>query len=197
MYGQYKLIAITVQSLSGGQLFVTPWIAVCRASVSYTITQSLLSLMFIQLVMPSNHLTYCRPLLLWTSVFPSPRIFFNESVLHIRWPKYWSFSFSISPSNEYSGLISHRMDYLNSLQSKVSQESSPTPQLKSINPLALTLLYGPSSWQIDGATMETVRDLILGDLKITADCDCSHEIKRLLLLGRKTKEPLGESERGE
>ena len=186
MYGQYKLIAITVQSLSGGQLFVTPWIAVCQASVSYTITQSLLSLMFIQLVMPSNHLTYCRPLLLWTSVFPSPRIFFNESVLHIRWPNYWSFSFSISPSNEYSGLSSLRMDYLNSLQSKVSQESSPTPQLKSINPLALTLLYGPSSWQIDGATMETVRDLILGDLKITADCDCSHEIKRLLLLGRKT-----------
>ena len=144
MYGQYKLIAIIVQSLSGDQLFVTPWIAVCQASMSYTITQSLLSLMSIHLVMPSNHLIYCHPLLLWTLVFPSIRIFFNESVLRIRWPKYWSFSFSISPSNEYLGLISLRMDYLNCLQSKVSQESSPTPQLKSINPLGLTLLYGPT-----------------------------------------------------
>jgi len=144
MYGQYKLIAVIVQWLSGVQLIVTPWTALCQASLSYTISQSLLKLMSTQLVMSSNHLILCHPLLLWTSVFPSIRIFFNESVLHIRWPKYWSFSFSISPSNEYSGLISLRMDYLISLQSKVSQESSPTPQFKSIRPLALTPLYGPT-----------------------------------------------------
>ena len=144
MYGQYKLIAVIVQWLSGVQLIVTPWTALCQASLSYTISQSLLKLMSTQLVMSSNHLILCHPLLLWTSVFLSIRIFFNESVLCIRWPKYWSFSFSISPSNEYSGLISLRMDYLISLQSKFSQKSSPTPQFKSISPLALTLLYGPT-----------------------------------------------------
>ena len=144
MYGQYKLIAVIVQWLSGVQLIVTPWTALCQASLSYTISQSLLKLMSTQLVMSSNHLILYHPLLLWTSVFLSIRIFFNESVLCIRWPKYWSFSFSISPSNEYSGLISLRMDYLISLQSKVSQKSSPTPQFKSISPLALTLLYGPT-----------------------------------------------------
>ena len=144
MYGQYKLIAVIVQWLSGVQLIVTPWTALCQASLSYTISQSLLKLMSTQLVMSSNHLILYHPLLLWTSVFLSIRIFFNESVLCIRWPKYWSFSFSISPSNEYSGLISLRMDYLISLQSKFSQKSSPTPQFKSISPLALTLLYGPT-----------------------------------------------------
>ena len=86
-------------------LFTTPWTAVCQASLSITNSQSLLKFMSIQLVMPSNHLILCHPLLL-SSIFPSIRFFSNESVLHIRWPKYWSFSFSISPSNEYSGLIS-------------------------------------------------------------------------------------------
>ena len=95
----------------GVQLFVTPWTAACQASLSITNFQSLLKLMSIESVMPSSHLICCS-LLLLPSIFPSIRVFFNESVLHIRWPKYRSFSFSISPSNEYSGLISFRMDWL-------------------------------------------------------------------------------------
>ena len=101
--------------LSRVQLSVTPWTAAHQASLSITDFQSLLKLMSITLVMPSNHLILCRPLLLLPSVFPSIRVFSNESVLHIRWPKYWSFSFSISPSNEYSELISFRMDWLDLL----------------------------------------------------------------------------------
>ena len=92
------------------QLFVTPWTAAHQASLSITNSQSLLKLMSIKSVMPSNHLILCHPLLLLPSVFPSIRVFSKESVLCIRWPKYWSFSFSISPSNEYSGLISFRID---------------------------------------------------------------------------------------
>ena len=91
---------------------VTPWTAVCQASLSITNSWSLLKLLSIELVMPSNHLILCHPLLLPPSIFPSIRVFSNESVLCIRWPKYQSFSFSISPSNEYSGLISFRMDWL-------------------------------------------------------------------------------------
>ena len=101
----------SVQSLSRVQLFATPWTAAHQASLSITNSQSLLKLMSIELVMPSNHLILCRPLLLPPSIFPSIRVFANESVLRIRWPKYWSFSFSISPSNDYSGLISFRMDW--------------------------------------------------------------------------------------
>ena len=93
-------------------------------------------------VIPSNHLSLCRPLLLLTSLFSSIRVFFNESALCIRWPKYWSFSFSISPSNEYSGLISFRIDWFD-LAVQGTQESSPTPQFKSINS-ALSLLHGPT-----------------------------------------------------
>ena len=97
------------------RLFATPWIAACQASVSITNSRSLLKLMSIESVMPSNHLIFCRPLLLPPSVFPSIRVFSSESVLHIRWPKYWSFSSSISPSNEHSGLSSFRMDWLDLL----------------------------------------------------------------------------------
>ena len=104
-----------VQSLSPVQLFATPWTAASQASLSITNSQSLLKLMSIESVMPSNHLILCHPLLLLPSIFPSIKIFSNESVLPIRWPKYWSFSFSISPSNEYSGLISFRMDWLDLL----------------------------------------------------------------------------------
>ena len=102
----------SVQSLSHVRLFVTPWIAACQASLSITNSQSLLKLTSIESVMPSNHLILHRPLLLPPSIFPSIRIFSNESGLHIRWPKYWSFGFNISPSNQYSGLISFRMDQL-------------------------------------------------------------------------------------
>ena len=100
------------------QLFVTPWTAAHLASLSITNSWSLPKLTSIELVMPSNHLILCRPLLLPPSIFPSIRVFSNESALPIRWPKYWSFSFNISPSNEYSGLISFRMDWWISLQSK-------------------------------------------------------------------------------
>ena len=101
--------------LSGVQHFVTPWTAAHQASLSITSSQSLLKLMSIELVMPSNHLILCRPLLLPPSILPIISVFSNESVLHIRWPKYCSFSFSISPSNEYSGLISFRIDWLDPL----------------------------------------------------------------------------------
>ena len=105
----------SVQLLSCVRLFGTPWTAARQASLSITSSRSLLKLMSIELVMPSNCLILCRPLLLLPSVFPSIRVFSNESVLCIRWPKYWSFSISISPSNEYSGLISFRMDWLDLL----------------------------------------------------------------------------------
>ena len=107
-----------VQSLSHVGLFMTPRTAACQASLPITNSLSLCKFMSIELVMPSNHLILCRPLLLLPSIFPSIRVFSNESVLHIRWPKYWSFSFSISTSNEYSRLISFRWTGLISLKSK-------------------------------------------------------------------------------
>ena len=110
-----SLLSSSDQSLSRVCLFVTPGTVACQASRSITNSWSLLKLMSIELVMPSNHLILCRPLLLPPSVFPSIRIFSNESVLRIRWPKYWSFSFNISPSKEYSGLISFRIDWLDLL----------------------------------------------------------------------------------
>ena len=105
----------SVQALSRVRLFVTPCTAAHQASLSVTNSQSLLKLMSIKSVMPSNHLILCHPLLFPPSIFPSIRVFSNESVLHIRWPKYWTFSFSISPSNEYSGLISFRIDWFDHL----------------------------------------------------------------------------------
>ena len=105
----------SVQTLSRVRLFVTPWTAACQASLSITNSWSLLKLMSIKLVMPSNYLILCHPLLLLLSIFPSIRVFSNESALHIRWPKYQSFSFNISPSNEHPGLISFRMDWLDLL----------------------------------------------------------------------------------
>ena len=103
------------QSLSHVQHFATPWTIACQVSLSITSSWRLLKFMSIQSVMPSNHLILCHPLLLLPSIFPNIRVFSNESVLHIRWPKYWSFSFNISPSNDYSGLISFRMDWLDLL----------------------------------------------------------------------------------
>ena len=120
----------SVQLLSHVLLFATSWTAACQASLSITNSKSLLKLMSIESVMPSNHLILCCPLLLPPSIFPSIRVFSNESALHIGWPKCWSFSFSISPSNEHSGLISFRMDWLDllavqgTLQSLLPHQSS-------------------------------------------------------------------------
>ena len=122
-----------------------PWTAAGQASLSFTISQSFLKLMSIESVMPANHLILCRPLLLLPSVFPSIRVFSNKLVLCIRWPKYWSFSFSISPSSEYSGLISFRMDWFDlftvqgALKSLLQHHSS-----KIINSLVLSFLYSPT-----------------------------------------------------
>ena len=135
----FQFSSVTVMSDSA-----TPWTAARQASMSITNSQSLLKLMSTESVIPSNHLILCCPLLLLPSFFPNSRVFSNELVIHIRWPKYWSFSFSTSPSNEYSGLISFSVTGLISLQSKDSQESSPTPQFKSINSSVLSFLYSPT-----------------------------------------------------
>ena len=122
---------------------MTPWTAAHQASLSTTNSWSLPKLLSIELVISSNHLILCHPLLLLPSIFPSIRVFSNESALRIRWPKYWSFSFNISPSNEHSRLISFRMDSLvgSPCSPRDSQESSPTPQFKSSNSLALSFLH--------------------------------------------------------
>jgi len=132
----YVRVCVSVQfsrSVVSNSLWL-PRTAACQTSLSIINSQSLLKLMSIELMMPSNHLILCPPLLLLPSIFPSIRVFSNESVLHIMWSKYWSFSFSISPSNEYSGLISFRIDWFDLfVVQRDSQESSPTPQFKSIN----------------------------------------------------------------
>ena len=114
---------VVVQLLSRVCLFVTPWTATCQPSLSFTISWSLLKLMSVESVMPSNHLILCYPLLLLPSIFPSIRVFSNESALYIRWPKYWSFNFSISPSNEYSGLISFRINWFDLLAAQGTLKS--------------------------------------------------------------------------
>ena len=134
----------SVQLLSRVWLFATPWTAARQASLSITNSQSLPKPMSTEMVVPSSHLILRGPLLLPPAIFPRIWVFSNESALHIRWTKYWSFSFSISSSNEYSGLISFRMDWLDLLASKDSQESSPTPQFKSINSSVLRFLYIPT-----------------------------------------------------
>ena len=134
-----------VQSLSHVPLFATTRAVAHHTSLSFTILLNLLKLMSIESVMPSNHLILFRPFLLLPSVFPSIRVFSNESALHIRWPKNWRFSFSISPTSEYSGLISFRMDCFDLLAVQGTlQESSPAPQFETINFLALNFLYGPT-----------------------------------------------------
>ena len=131
--------ASSVQSLSHVRFFVSPWIA-----LPITNPWSLPKLMSIELVMPSSHLILCHPLLLLPPVPPSIRVFSNESTLQMRWPKYWTFSFSISPFNEHLGLVSFRMDWLDLLAVQGTQESSPAPQFKSINPSALSFLHSPT-----------------------------------------------------
>ena len=126
-----------------------------------------LTLMSIELKVPSNHFILCCPLLLLPSSFPRIRVFSNELARHIRWPKYWSFSFSINPFNEYSGLISFRIDWLDLLAVQGTQESSPTPQFKSINSSVLSFLYGPSLtsihdyWKNHSLTIETFKGKVM------------------------------------
>ena len=172
--------------------------------------------MCIKSVMPSSHLILCRPLLLLPPIPPSIRIFSNESALHMRWPKYWSFSLSIGPSSENPGLVSFRMDWLDllavqgTLKSLLQHHSSKPsilqhsaffivllshPYMTTGKTIALTrwtfvgkvmsLLFNMLPREIDGETVETVSDFIFLGSKITADGDCSHEMKRRLLLGRK------------
>ena len=131
----------SVQSRSRVRLFATPWTAARQASLFITNSQRLLKLWSIESVMTSNHLILCHLLLLLPSIFPSFRVFSNESALRIRWPKYWSFSFSISPSNEYSGLIPFRMDWLDLLAVQGTLKSPPAPHFKSINFSVLSFLY--------------------------------------------------------
>ena len=126
------------------QLCATPWTAGCQAFLSITIFQRLLKLMSIKLVMPFNYLILCHPLLFLLSIFPSIRIFSNESVLHIRWPMYWSFSFSLSPSNEYSGLIFFRIEWLDFLAVQGILMSLLQHQVQIINSSALSFLYTPA-----------------------------------------------------
>ena len=134
----------SVQLLSCVRLLVTPWATARQASLSITNSRSPPRLMSIESVMPSNHLILCHPLLLLPSIFPSIRVFSNESALRIRWQKYWSFSFNISPSNEHPGLISFTMDWLDLLAVQGTLKPSPTPQFKSINSSALSFLYSPT-----------------------------------------------------
>ena len=127
--------------LSHVQLFVTPWTAACQASLSFTLSQSLLTFMSVESVLLSNHLILCCPLVLLPSFI---RVFSNESALHIRWPKYWSFSFSISPSNEYSGLISFRIDWFDLLVQGSLESLLQHHSLKASIFLVLSLLHGPA-----------------------------------------------------
>ena len=132
------------QSFRHVWLFVMPWMQHVRLPCPSPTPRAYPNSCPLELVMPSNHPLLCCPLLLLPSVFPSIRVFSSESVLHIRWPKYWSISFSISPSNKYSRLISFRIDWLDLLAVQGTLKSSPTPQFKSINFSALSLLFGPT-----------------------------------------------------
>ena len=141
------LLTLSVQFSSVTQPCLTlcnQWTAAHQASLSFTISRSLLKFMSIELVMPSNHLILCHPFLLPPSIFPSIRVFSNKSILCVRWPKYWSFSFSISLSSEYSGLISFRIDWFDLLAVQETLKSLLQPQFKNIYSSALSLLYGPT-----------------------------------------------------
>ena len=134
------IVVVVVQLLSRVWLFATPWTEACQASLSFTIPQSLFKLMSLKSMRPSNHLVLCCHLLFLPSVFPSIKVFSSESVHCNRWLKYWSFSFSISPSKEYSRLISFRIDWFDLTVHRILK-SLLTPQFKSINSLVLSLLY--------------------------------------------------------
>ena len=152
-----------VHTLNHVRLFVNPWIAAHQASLSITVSQSLLELMSIKSVIPSNHLVLCRPFLLLLSIFPSIRVFSKESVLQIRWPKFWSFNFSTSPSNEYSGLISFRIGGFESLQSKGLSRvfSNTTVQKHQFFSIQPSLWYSSHPYLTTGKTIAlTIRTFV-------------------------------------
>ena len=162
---QYRPQFSSVQSLSLVWLFVTPWTGARQVSLSITNSRSLLKLMSIESVMPSNYLILCHPLLLPPSIFPSIRVFSNESVILIKWPKYWSFSISISPSNEYSGLISFRMNWLDllavqgTLKSLLQHHSSKAPILQRSAFLTVQLSH---PYMTNGKTIALIRWTFVG-----------------------------------
>ena len=143
-YTLFLCIFSSVQLLNCVWLFATPWTSARQASLSFTISQSLLKLMYLESVMPSNHLILCWPLLLLPSIFPSIGVFSNESVLQIMWPKYWSFSFNISPFYEYSGLISFRMDWLDLLAVQGTLKSLLQHHSSKASVLWHCFLYSPT-----------------------------------------------------
>ena len=164
-FNMIPIKSVVVQWLTHVWLFATLRTAACQASLSITNSQSLLKLMSIESVMPSNHLILCCPLLLPPSLFPSIRAFSNESVLCIRWPKYWSFSFSISPSNEYSGLISFRIDWLDLLAVRETLKS--LPQHHSSKPLILQcsvffMLHLSQPYMTSGKSIALTRQTSVG-----------------------------------
>ena len=161
-------ISESVQSLSHVQLFLTPWTAAQQASLTVTNSRSWLKLMSIGAVMPSSHLILCHPLLLTPSIFPRIRVFSNESVLHIRWPEYWSFSFSISPSNIYSGLISFRMNWFDllavqgTLKSLLQHHNSKASILQHS---AFFIVQLSHPYMTTGKTIASTRQTFVGKIK--------------------------------
>ena len=159
----------SVQLLSHIWLFATPWTATCQASMSITNTQSLLKLMSIELLMPSNHFILCCPLLLPPSIFPSIRIFSNESFLHIRWPRYWNFSFNISPCSEYSWLISFRMDWFDLLAVQETLKSflqHPSSKTSILQCSAFCIVQLSHPYMTTGSTIALTRQSFVG--KVTS-----------------------------
>ena len=158
----------SVQSLSHVWLFATPWTTACQASLSITNSKSLLKLMSIESVMPSNHLILCHSLLLLPSIFPSIRVFSNESALHMGWPKYWSFSFNISTSNEYSQLISFRMDWLDLLAVQGTLKSllqHHTSKASILQPSAFFTVQLSHPYMTTGKTIALTRRTVSNSLR--------------------------------
>ena len=151
----------SVQSFSHLQLFATPWIAARQASLSITNSRTLLKLMFIESAMPSSHLILCRPLLLLPPIPPSIRVISNESTLHMRWPKYWSFSFSISPSNEHPGLISSRMDWLDLLAVQGTLKSHHSSKASTFQCSAFFTVQLSHPYMTTGKTIALTRRTLL------------------------------------
>ena len=158
----------SVQSLSRVRFLATPWTTAHQASLSITSFWGPPKYMYIKSMMPSNHLILCRPLLLLPSIFPSVRVFSNESILHIRWPKYWSFSFNISPSKNTQDWSPLAWTGGSPCSPRDSHESSPTPQIKSINSSALSFLYSPNThpYMTTGKTIALTKWTFVGIYKL-------------------------------